>query len=569
MEGRGLLRKRSLLFWCVAMAALALVGLMAFWLIWRCLGVTDPQTRATVSVTTVGGLGGSVFLVVKYRAQELAERQYATHVLETERRDATSKYERDEILMDQAVDMLVSASPQKRIAGARKLIAIADDQTAIERKQWAVTALCGFLRVSEGLDPVVEQIFLEALKQRLQSDAEDRGWSKCALDFRGAQFTQHVDLSGCVFHGPTDWRDVTFQEGSLFSDAEFSVSPLFENVTFCGRTEFERCGFGDDVEASFLLSHFEGDVNFRETTFGGVVRFGNLDGFLADSDSTDEGLFDVDGDPLEREDVALEQGEQKAPMSEQGEECCEGGVVVAKDSPLSPTFSGLAEFSGATFCKDAHFGLTGQKVGEVWVSDFSGETRFEGVAFCGDAFFGGVHFEQGVSFGKGRGRSVQSRTGLAEDVAVKPGEARGAVFSGAAYFEAARFDAADSDPADRQSRRRGVCASFGDVSFSGVVSFDDCVFDDEAQSLAGAVPADIVFSGSSTVKEPSFAGAQISCRKHRGKSERSWPPLLEIHPGERGDMPVGAFCPVGGCSPLQEDPEDPAESPDVGVEHPH
>ena len=72
----------SLLKVCSATAALALLILILSWILWGCLaGLSQPElesARATTALTTVGGLGGSVYLIVRYRAQDIAEKQQTT-----------------------------------------------------------------------------------------------------------------------------------------------------------------------------------------------------------------------------------------------------------------------------------------------------------------------------------------------------------------------------------------------------------------------------------------------------------------------------------------------------------
>ena len=167
----------SLLKVCVATAAIALLILILAWILWGCLaGLSRPElesTRATAALTTVGGLGGSVYLIVRYRAQDIAEKQHKT-----------AESDHNEQLMSKALELLASDNPIKQISGARQLVLLANEYDGPAYQQRIVDALCTFLKPSirDDLESgfIIEEIFLEAMRDHLRSDDEDlpSSWSE-------------------------------------------------------------------------------------------------------------------------------------------------------------------------------------------------------------------------------------------------------------------------------------------------------------------------------------------------------------------------------------------------------
>ena len=109
-----------LFFACIATATLALLILILAWILWgRLAGLSRPElesARATAALTTVGGLGGSVYLIVRYRAQDIAEKQHKT-----------AESDHNEQLMSKALELLASDNQIKQIYGARQLVLLANE----------------------------------------------------------------------------------------------------------------------------------------------------------------------------------------------------------------------------------------------------------------------------------------------------------------------------------------------------------------------------------------------------------------------------------------------------------
>ena len=336
----------SLLKVCVATAALALLILILAWILWgRLAGLSRPElesARATAALTTVGGLGGSVYLIVRYRAQDIAEQQHKT-----------AELDHNEQLMSKALELLASDNPIKQISGARQLVLLADEYDGLAYQQRIVDALCTFLKPSihDDLESgfIIEEIFLEAMRDHLGKGSEDSrsSWSECSFDFRGVHFNSCVDLSGCQFRGATDWRGARFAEDVFFSNANFTAIPLFSDIEFSGEARFDGCEFASKAGADFSYSSFKRNAYFTNARFSGATVFGSI---RREEDDPD----DVYSIPA--------------------------------------TFHERADFSGTVFGGDAHFGLDGQSGKEIPISRFDGPAHFEEAKFEGRAYFGDVCF---------------------------------------------------------------------------------------------------------------------------------------------------------------------------------
>ena len=106
---------------------------------WRGAGAgASPLDVVKVSLTTIGGIGGTGYLVIKYRERASAERA---------ERDA--EQDRAEQRLLSGVQQLGSGSPQVRIAGVYSLADVADTYRG-EYRQRVVSILCGYLRTQRG-----------------------------------------------------------------------------------------------------------------------------------------------------------------------------------------------------------------------------------------------------------------------------------------------------------------------------------------------------------------------------------------------------------------------------------
>lgn len=236
-------------------------------------------------LTTIGGIGGVGYLVIKYRERSASERGEA-----------------DEKLLH-AVQQLGDSSAQVRIAGVYALANVADTY-GDSYTQRVVDILCGYLRIDrtcEGLkedsstndrspsfiDGPVESTILSVLANHLRpSHQKFHQWTSCNLNLHGATLTETVDFSNTHI-GEIDARDTKFR-AAFFEHVIFHGKASFENSIFTNVANFKCANFKDEVDfsdASFEQhvdlsgnsdeerSIFVGEVKFENTTFFGGASF--------------------------------------------------------------------------------------------------------------------------------------------------------------------------------------------------------------------------------------------------------------------------------------------------------
>lgn len=318
---------------------------------------TTPLDLVKVSLTTIGGIGGAGYLVIKYRERASAERA-----------EAAAELERAEQKLLSAVQQLGSTSPQVRIAGVYSLTDVADTYRD-DYRQRVVDILCGYLRTKRGEwvaatdaedgadktyvsnDGAVESTILEVLARHLRKRREaterhpeiaqevqdEQLWCNCSIDLHGAILTERSNFQNATFDYGTDFgqatliQDANFEDAIFAQDADFSGATFDQNATFAGADFIKHAYFRDTTfgrHADFLHTTFSRDANFGFTTFIHDIKF--------------EGT----------------------------------------------TFFRDAKFGGATFTRDAYFG------GATFISD----AYFGRTTFTHNAYFGGVIFAQRADF---------------------------------------------------------------------------------------------------------------------------------------------------------------------------
>ena len=286
---------------------------------WRGAGAgAGPLEVVKVSLTTIGGIGGTGYLVIKYRERASAERA---------ERDAEQEQAEQRLLS--AVQQLGSGSPQVRIAGVYSLASVADTYRG-EYRQRVVSILCGYLRTQRGEwriidseqdgpegpsedrvyvshDGAVESTVLEVLIRHLRKRCEktkyreavtqlvedDQLWCDCTIDlhdavlteiadfrgatftnvayFRGATFTNVAYFSGATFTNGADFWGATFTNGAYFSGATFTNGAHFWGATFTNDAHFWGATFTNG--AHFWGATFTNDANFSDATFTNDANF--------------------------------------------------------------------------------------------------------------------------------------------------------------------------------------------------------------------------------------------------------------------------------------------------------
>ena len=270
---------------------------------WRGAGAgAGSLDLVKVSLTTIGGIGGTGYLVIKYRERASAERA---------ERDA--EQDRAEQRLLSGVQQLGSGSPQVRIAGVYSLADVADTHRG-EYRQRVVSILCGYLRTQRGEwrtivneqdgpeqsseekvyvshDGAVESTVLEVLVRHLRKRREktkhrgavtqlvedDQLWCDCTIDLHDAVLTEIANFQGATFtnanfQGATftnaNFRDATFTNDANFWDATFNRYAYFQGATFTN-ANFQGATF---TNVNFQDATFT-NVNFRDATFTNDANF--------------------------------------------------------------------------------------------------------------------------------------------------------------------------------------------------------------------------------------------------------------------------------------------------------
>ena len=270
---------------------------------WRGAGAgAGSLDLVKVSLTTIGGIGGTGYLVIKYRERASAERA---------ERDA--EQDRAEQRLLSGVQQLGSRSPQVRIAGVYSLADVADTHRG-EYRQRVVSILCGYLRTQRGEwrtivneqdgpeqsseekvyvshDGAVESTVLEVLVRHLRKRREktkhrgavtqlvedDQLWCDCTIDLHDAVLTEIANFQGATFtnanfQGATftnaNFRDATFTNDANFWDATFNRYAYFQGATFTN-ANFQGATF---TNVNFQDATFT-NVNFRDATFTNDANF--------------------------------------------------------------------------------------------------------------------------------------------------------------------------------------------------------------------------------------------------------------------------------------------------------
>ena len=228
---------------------------------WRGAGVgAGSLDLIKVSLTTIGGIGGTGYLVIKYRERASAERADAEQRLLS------------------GVQQLGSGSPQVRIAGVYSLADVADTYRG-EYRQRVVSILCGYLRTQRGEwetavskqdgpeqsseekvyvshDGAVESTVLEVLVRHLRKRREktkhreavtqlvedDQLWCDCTIDLHDAVLTEIADFERATFND-ADFERATFKRYASFWGATFNHYANFQGATFKRDANFQDATF--------------------------------------------------------------------------------------------------------------------------------------------------------------------------------------------------------------------------------------------------------------------------------------------------------------------------------------
>ena len=349
----------TILLWVVlALLAFTVLGWRwgegGLWANWRRAGAdASPLEVVKVSLTTIGGIGGTGYLVIKYRERASAER--AEKAAELARKDIEQEKAEQKLL--NAVQQLGSESPQVRIAGVYALADVADTYRG-DYRQRVVNILCGYLRTQRGEwktivseqdgpegpsekkvyvshDGAVESTVLEVLGRHLRKGREaarrsvavaqlvedDQLWCDCTIDLHDAVLTEIANFERVTFNRDADFKHTTFTRTASFFGASFTKVANFGGVNFTSIANFRGANFTNI--ANFWMATFTSVANYWDTTF---TRNANFDGATFDRSAPPIGF------PREITDheTGLPKGARWARFNDKGE-------VIEEDSPTPDT----------------------------------------------------------------------------------------------------------------------------------------------------------------------------------------------------------------------------------------
>lgn len=281
--------------WVVlALAAFTALGWLwsegGWWANWNSVGNgSTPLDVIKASLTTIGGIGGTAYLVIRYRERASAERNEAEQKLLN------------------AVQQLGSESPQVRIAGVYSLADVADTYRG-DYRQRVVNILCGYLRAPRGTwetnpdagscidetslnevywsdDGAVESTVLDALSRHLrkrrkktdtrdavaQDVADDQLWCDCVIDLHDAVISESAALDHLSFDNEVNFRATTFLRAATFTQSTFGAVLNAQGAQFVGFGDFRQVTF--ESNANLSSTKFRRTANFQASTFEGDCTF--------------------------------------------------------------------------------------------------------------------------------------------------------------------------------------------------------------------------------------------------------------------------------------------------------
>jgi hypothetical protein len=244
------------------------------------------------------------------------------------------------------------------------------------------------------------------------------------VDLGGATCTGEAAFDQSRFVGEARFKDTTFGDDAKFLRTFFNDRAVFYRATmmrdahfhdarFTTGGEFERAKFGGD--ARFNRVQFNGAASFERVQFDGNAEFGD-DG----NDPADEGAW-----PSYFCGVAEF-----------------SHASFGRNARFKSTFAQEAHFYRATFARDADFykATFNSKAQFQWAI-FGGNAQFDGATFGAAAEFPNASFERDAKFGGANFRGATHCNAGAEfyEATVKGN----AFFSGAHFESMARFERAE------------------------------------------------------------------------------------------------------------------------------
>jgi len=417
-------------------------------------------------LTTIGGIGGVGYLVIKYREQSGSERDRAR----------LEESEADKKLAD-AVQQLGSESPQVRIAGVYALADIADtygsEKYGVDYNKRAVEILCGYLRtVRSDNDEPVESAVLSILSNHLTPPADSLRnknigpWSRYTIDLRGAILRETINFQGaCIasldcrqaeFYGKADFTEAHFDGDTRLDNAHFHRTAIFTGTQFQqdARSTESGAAFGGtrfDGNTYFDNAHFHHEADFTGAQFQDNAK-SNLNTSFAGTHFHNKSIFN------------------NAHFHQNAENTLTG---------LKVTFE-RCHFEGETFFYNTHFwgkAIFDSDRNEGEKTIFEKDANFHGTRFWITSFQGAV-FKSYAGFGREYGNSKANFEGnvVFRNAKFKRADFSGVKFKGVDFSDAIFYDVDFGGATFGLPPLGKLSANFDDATFKERVNFQDCIY---------------------------------------------------------------------------------------------
>lgn len=262
----------SLWLWTIGLLVLTLlVGWLSFIALNSFFAGTPGIEMLKVILTVIAGLGGVVYLVVRFRTQIINE-------ADDRRKEVVAKREEEQFIEDKlfrAIEMLGAEAPSTKIAGIYALTDVSDTYGG-RYKQRVVDILCGYLRSHRSeSESSIESTIWNTIENHTNKTLEEDGksWSDIRFELMDSTFHQIVRLRDCSFNKSINFQGSHFEKGLAVT---IDVPGLFmHSCTFDGDARFDNSQFSRLVmdesrfnnEANFLGVRVSGGSSFESTVF--------------------------------------------------------------------------------------------------------------------------------------------------------------------------------------------------------------------------------------------------------------------------------------------------------------
>lgn len=352
----------------------------------------DGSALRQALLYTTGGLLGVITLGETHRKNNQEKEKNENDHIRQVHAERRSRYTK-------AIEQLANEKAAVRLGGIYTLVGLVDEWLADEsltkdkqkeEGQVIINNLCSYIR-SPYLLADKREILAEASSRNsnhvpyvgnIQEDRRD------LYDEQGVRRAIFIEISNRIAkpfesgkkriteysNAQQIWRNFKFDvsNSQIFYrlDGLYFGNIIFDGAIFYGTADFESSYFLEDIIFSFV--RFEKDVNFKDSTFGGKLRFGH----------PNESLESVNF-----KGSTFNKSAYFEALSILGEANFESSHFHG-DTRFNLPFNGDARFENAHFSGFIHFGM----------SYFLGGANFEKAKFMNDAYFLASSFNKYANF---------------------------------------------------------------------------------------------------------------------------------------------------------------------------